>query len=296
MIPVLTLHCHVPLPLVSNLSKTPVAVHKTNVASTGSPYKSFKSSQQGNKPKDLTKQCPLHKKPHHLMNCRAFREKSLGDRKEFLKENNICFRCCTTTSHFARNCKVSVTCTEHNTALHPEPPSQVSSQAEEHDRKQIDTDTTVVTSPCTNICKGLAGEKSCSKICLVRVYPADFRDKMIKVYAILDDQSNRSLAKSAFFNTFNIVGPGSPYFLRTCAGTVETAGRKATGYKVESIDGQTCLSLPTILEFNHIPDNWSEIPTPEAAAHNPHLKRIAHLIPELDSEAPIVLLLGRDIL
>ncbi|XP_041432389.1 uncharacterized protein LOC121398035 [Xenopus laevis] len=283
--------------------KTPVAVHKTNIASTGSPYKPSKSSQEGNGHRDLNKECPLHKKPHSLLKCRAFREKTLEDRKEFLKDNNICFRCCTTTSHFARNCEVSVSCsecgsTEHNTALHPGPPSQAVHQTEDHEKKQIDTNktNTVVTSQCTEICKGVVGGKSCSKICLVRVYPASHRDKAIKAYAILDDQSNRSLAKSTFFDTFNIIGPGSPYSLRTCAGTVETAGRKATGYKVESIDGQTCLSLPTILECNQIPDNRSEIPTPEVAAYHPHLKRIAHQIPELDPEAPIALLLGRDIL
>ncbi|XP_041417319.1 uncharacterized protein LOC108712235 [Xenopus laevis] len=233
----------------------------------------------------------------------SLQRKTLEDRKQFLKDNNICFRCCTTTSHFARNCEVSVSCsecgsTEHNMALHPGPPSQAVHQTEDHEKKQIDTDktNTVVTSQCTEICKGVVGGKSCSKICLVRVYPASHRDKAIKAYAILDDQSNRSLAKSTFFDTFNITGPGSPYSLRTCAGTVETAGRKATGYKVESIDGQTCLSLPTILECNQIPDNRSEIPTPEVAAYHPHLKRIAHQIPELDPEAPIALLLGRDIL
>ncbi|XP_071991443.1 uncharacterized protein [Engystomops pustulosus] len=57
-----------------------------------------------------------------------------------------------------------------------------------------------------------------------------------------------------------------------------------------------CLSLPTILECNQIPDNRSEIPTPDVAAQHSHLKRLAHVIPKLDPEAQIVLLLGRDIL
>ncbi|CAJ0933806.1 unnamed protein product [Ranitomeya imitator] len=122
------------------------------------------------------------------------------------------------------------------------------------------------------------------------------KDKALKIYVILDDQCNRSQAKSIFFDNFNIVGPGSAYSLRTCSGTVETAGRKATGYKLEFIDGQTSLSLSTILECNQIPDNRSEIRSLEVATHHPHLKRIAHLIPELDPEAPIAILLGRDIL
>ncbi|XP_075707313.1 uncharacterized protein LOC142741872 [Rhinoderma darwinii] len=287
---------------VSKPRRAMVEVHKINVSSTGSVHKEF-SSRQGDKPKDPNRQCPLHRKPHSLLRCRAFREKSLEDRKAFLKENNICFKCCSSTSHFARDCEVRAKCiecgsTEHNTALHPGAPSWTSPQDQEHsgELKDTSTDTPAVTSKCTEVCRGLIGGRSCSKISLVRIYPADDRDKAIKVYAILDDQSNKSLAKSAFFDSFNVRGPGAPYSLKTCAGTVETAGRRASGYVVESINGQVCLPLPTILECNQIPDNRSEIPTPEVAAHQPHLKRIEHLIPKLDPEAQIVLLLGRDIL
>lgn len=51
-----------------------------------------------------------------------------------------------------------------------------------------------------------------------------------------------------------------------------------------------------MLECNDIPDNREEIPTPEAAFHHPHLKRIAAEIPAIDGDALILLLLGRDIL
>ncbi|KAJ8349415.1 hypothetical protein SKAU_G00245450 [Synaphobranchus kaupii] len=54
--------------------------------------------------------------------------------------------------------------------------------------------------------------------------------------------------------------------------------------------------LPTLIECNHMPDDRSEIPTPVAAQHHTHLKSIAHKIPQLDPEAQILLLLGRDIL
>ncbi|CAN2390438.1 zinc finger [Pristimantis euphronides] len=283
--------------------KAPVIVHKTNISSTGSSYRSTISSQADDILKDLNKQCPLHKKPHPFLKCRAFREKPMEDRKAFLKENNICFKCCSTMSHFAKDCKVSVKCTEcnsteDNTALHPGPPTWTLAQAHEHGGEQMsnDSNTPAVISQCTEVCKGLIESRSCSKICLVKVYPMGNHEKAIKVYAILDDQSNKSLAKSIFFDAFNIKGPSSPYSLKTCAGTVETAGRKATGYQIESIDGQTRLSLPTILECNQIPDNRSEIPTSDIAVYHPHLKRIAHLIPKLDPEAQILLLLGRDIL
>eukprot|EP00079_Xenopus_tropicalis_P026785 XP_012820751.2 PREDICTED: uncharacterized protein LOC101731053 [Xenopus tropicalis] len=292
-------------PSVPNTRKA-VTVHKTNVSSSGSFHRSADSSQEETNNKDPGKQCPLHQRPHPLLKCRAFRGKSIDDRKAFLKENHICYKCCSSTSHLAKDCKVSVKCTEcdsthHNTALHPGPAPWTlphNKGTSEHGGEEGDTATTTpeVTSQCTEVCKGAIGGRSCSKICLVKVYPKGQRDKAIRLYAIMDDQSNGSLACPAFFDLFNIKGPSIPYSLKTCAGVIETAGRKASGYQVESIDGQICLPLPPITECSRIPDNRTEIPTPDAALHHAHLKCITHLIPELDPKAQIMLLLGRDIL
>ncbi len=72
---------------------------------------------------DCDKLCPIHKKAHPLRKCRIFREKSLEERKAFLKENGICFRCCMSSQHIAKYCKAHVKCTDcgsenHDTALH----------------------------------------------------------------------------------------------------------------------------------------------------------------------------------
>lgn len=111
-----------------------------------------------------------------------------------------------------------------------------------------------------------------------------------------DDQSNRSRAKSEFFEHFHINGSASPYSLKTCASITDKAGRRADGYQIEPVHGGVSLSLPTLIECNEIPDNRFEIPTPEAARHHSHLKSIAREIPALDNKAQILLLLGRDIL
>lgn len=79
------------------------------------------------------------------------------------------------------------------------------------------------------------------------------------------------------------------------AGLVETSGRKAEGLQVESLDGQTSLPLPPLIECNEILNDRSEIPTPDAARHHPHLSSVAAHIPELDPNAEILILLDRDI-
>ncbi len=77
---------------------------------------------------DPNKHCPLHRKPYPLRKCRGFRQKSINDRKQLLKEHYICFRCCSSTDHLAKNCTAEIKCTEcgsatHVTALHPYPPT-----------------------------------------------------------------------------------------------------------------------------------------------------------------------------
>ncbi len=41
-------------------------------------------------------------KPHPLKICRVFRKKSLEDRKQFIKEQLVCFRCCSSIDHMAK--------------------------------------------------------------------------------------------------------------------------------------------------------------------------------------------------
>ncbi|XP_028822925.1 uncharacterized protein LOC114778148, partial [Denticeps clupeoides] len=280
-------------------TRNPISVHKTNVASTytsSSPVKSYS---------DPDKMCPLHGKPHPLKRCRTFRAKSLEERKAFLKEKRICLKCCSSVAHVAKDCSNAVKCiecdsTHHNTAMHPGPapqaqaattPSHDGGEGEEHSSSEA-----VVNSSCTEVCgMGQAG-RSCSKICLVKVYPDGQPNKAIKAYAILDDQSNRSLVKSAFFELFKIKSEPYSYYLKTCSGSVELSGRTAKGFVVESHEGGVVVPLPPLIECDDILDNRSEIPTPDVARHHPHLRKIAKLIPEVDPTAEILMLLGRDII
>lgn len=111
----------------------------------------------------------------------------------------------------------------------------------------------------------------------------------------VNDQSNRSLVRSDFFELFKINGQPFPYSLRKCAGMVETSGIRAEVFQIESLDGKTRLHLPSLIECNNILNDRSEIPTPDAASHQPHLRSIAQCIPGLDPNAEMLILLRRDI-
>ncbi len=275
--------------------KSFISTHKTEIAQTTS------STDSPDSKPDINRQCPIHKKTHPLKRCRAFRAKSIKERKMFLKEHNICFRCCSSNDHVAKDCDVSMQCTEcgsnkHVTALHSGPPPWMLKVPNAEHGGEKESSNPSINSKCTEVCGGTNSLRSCSKICLIKVHPKGEPDKSLNVYAILDDQSNRSLARPEFFDLFNLKSTEFPYTLRTCAGVSEMSGRRARDFIAYPLDGSLSVSLPTLIECNCMPEDRSEIPTPEAAKHHPHLKSIAHLIPPLDPNAQILLLLGRDIL
>nr|XP_055053880.1 uncharacterized protein LOC129439016 [Misgurnus anguillicaudatus] len=282
--------------------KVPLQVYKTDVPTDFTAQQTCTAVKNTESPE---RQCPIHKKPHPLKKCRSFRNKSLDDRKTFLKENRICFRCCGSTQHVAKDCKTTLKCLEcksekHISAMHPgPPPTPAVVAAEKEDDKNLNEDMDLsVTSKCTEICGKINthSPRSCSKICLVKVFPAGRREKAVTMYAVLDEQSNRSLAKTEFFNIFDIKTNSSPYTLKTCSGMTETSGRRASNFIIEPINGKLQIQLPTLIECDMIPDDRSEIPSPVVAQHHPHLQPVANKIPAVDPNAPILLLLGRDIL
>ena len=75
-----------------------------------------------------------------------------------------------------------------------------------------------------------------------------------------------------------------------------TAGRRATGYVVESLDSSVCFKLPELVECNNIPNNRDEIPSPAVAEKYSHLQDIAAYIPPHDEHADIELLIGLDLI
>lgn len=154
-----------------------------------------------------------------------------------------------------------------------------------------------VRNSCTQICGTQDGiSKSCAKIILVNVFPKDNPPNTRTVYCLIDDQSNRSLATRKFFDEFLEQGHQSEYVLSTCSGQYTTSGRHAKNYVIQSYDQKTSLLLPEIIECDNIPNNRSEIPSPELAEKFDHLKDICQFIQPIKSEFDIELLIGRDLI
>ena len=127
------------------------------------------------------------------------------------------------------------------------------------------------------------------------VYLKNHPEEKIRTYVVIDDQSNCSLAKPKLFELLNIDGGTTSYTLKTCAGTSKLEGRCAENLVIESLDRRKVHTLPSIIECDAIPDSKEEIPTPAVGRAHPHLKEFANKIPEIDPEADILLLVGRNV-
>lgn len=122
----------------------------------------LKSEIQGEQPKQ--KYCPFHeRKGHELTECKAFGEKSLEDKTEWMKKSGLCFRCLT-AKHRANQCKEKITCDKckshlHQTLLHKEKESKESPPEKETKEQEGE-----VRSKCISICEERTGRISVAKL------------------------------------------------------------------------------------------------------------------------------------
>ena len=152
-----------------------------------------------------------------------------------------------------------------------------------------------VTNKCTSICGNDIEGRSCAKIMPVRIYPAGEPQRSQKIYAISDDQSNSTLGRFDLFDSLTISKTDPYHFtLTSCSGREAREGQRAFGLVVKSLDASWTMELPPVIECDEIPNERGEIPTPEVTAYFDHLENVC--LPPLDPEAPIALLIGRDLL
>ena len=256
-----------------------------------------------------THACLIHIGAKHTINeCKAFRSKSLENRKTLLRSHNICLRCCDTSDHFANRCRAQIQCdickaSTHCTALHIDfnnNNADINNNSNQRTGnaapKHGEETPAEVSSRCTEICgiPSFTG-KSCAKILPVRIFPEGQSDKAVLAYAMLDDQSNRTLGKTCLFDSLSVESETIEYKMESCSGRSTSSGRIVGGLVVESVSNNLQMKLPPVIECDNIPDNQTEIPTPDVARHYPHLHDIAHQLHEHDASMKIMLLIGRDL-
>ena len=252
-------------------------------------------------PKDQRKgrHCAYHNSTSHTLNyCRSSRQLPISERKDFLLKNTICNKCCNSTEHLLDPCKRSIYCglfknSDHVPALHEDKPANQTHTPSSP--VQLGGESSTVKTVCTQVCGDTVSNRSCAKMFLVRIFPVGQPQKGKLAYVILDDQSNQSLARSNFFDMFNDCEPEIQLSLTSCAGLVNVVGRKFSSYCIQPLDASITTKVPFLIECNDVPNQTGEIPTPEITQYHSHLNDLKPFISPLNTDAEILLLMGRDV-
>ncbi|XP_060571867.1 uncharacterized protein LOC132730038 [Ruditapes philippinarum] len=188
--------------------------------------------------------CPIHRTSHKLEKCRVFKGMSQDEKKKFLFEKHLCFKCYS-SQHRASECHMneSAPAPSFNNKPYSYADDHKTKEAQDPQRKNV-----TVTTSCTEICDSSEG-KSCSKIVLVNVFSQNNNENVVKCYCIVDEQSNRSLIKPELFSMLGICGQNHEYLLKKCNGCMVVSGRRASNIVVQSLDGSCTYNLPTLIEW-----------------------------------------------
>ena len=188
--------------------------------------------------------CPIHKTNHSLESCRAFQMKNPAEKRKVLCDNRLCFNCYS-SKHSARECMKSRQNGKED-KKRPDSDNEKPPSTQPHAKMLPE----VVDNKFTDISDNF---KSCAKIVLVNVcFNQDFCN-VTQWYAIVDEQSNRTLAKPELFDKLGIKGVEQEYCLNSCAGSTTKSGRRATDCNVMSVDGNVCYELQSVIECADIP-------------------------------------------
>ena len=227
------------------------------------------------------KHCPFHKcAGHTLSECKAFAQKTLEEKTQWIKEERLCFRCLI-SGHIAKQCKSKVKCSKCCSERHPTILHKV-------------TDGEEIKSARMSIGCNADSNVSCSKIALLDVFHPDRPLKKFRFYSIVDEQSNASMISPELTDSLGISETKQKYLLSTCSVSKETRfERRVSGLMITPVRGKP-LELPTLIECDNILKDKSEIPLPEFVKQYTHLRDIADQIAQIDSNAEMQLLIGRN--
>ena len=164
-----------------------------------------------------TTKCPLCEKTHTLDSCQEFKQKNLGDRKEFIKSKGLCFGCLK-SGHLSVTCQSRITCEEcgkhHPTMLHNSQPFKrpprkgKPKNSDTHAGKSAEVATGNPPSPPGNE-PSKAKESTCgsttstdtetttSMIVPVKVHHKDRPSVELRVYALLHDGSDSTFVTNS---------------------------------------------------------------------------------------------------
>ena len=268
--------------------------------------------------------CLYCKGEHAVRVCEELERKSDEDKRKFVFDNELCFRCMR-GKHQSRDCRSNFTCDtcnrNHATILHGvnfgNRLNNQNSQSVRNQQQQIGLERSMLslqapsftpnapsgspvvsnaaqqsfTSGATCL-SSYAGVRLSTMIVPVYVSHKDSSHDERLVYALLDSQSDTSFILDKTREALGIEGENTEMLLSTMiALDNKIQSQKVSGLQVRGFDSDVCISLPPVFSRDHMPADKSRIPTPEMTENWPYLQELNNkLMPISDCE--IGLLIG----
>ena len=270
--------------------------------------------------------CPFHKSSqHNLKDCKGFQKLPHFKKVDAMKRFGRCFLCLN-PGHRKAECRSKIKCSfcslEHNSLFHRSTNENSNSVTGNSNDRSISNsnangqnvnsrtfNNSSQKSPsagnastegtasvfCTKVCPKADMPIDCSKTVLVYLAHKNDPSKMIKIYCILDEQSNCCLIDERITSLLNVDSHDTEYRLRTCSSLETTAsGKRVSGLMVKGVAQSEWIDLPDVLTNVHLPNTKHEVGTPEMVRAHPNIARFASNFHEIDHEAEVFMLVGRN--
>ncbi|XP_078352316.1 uncharacterized protein LOC144637013 [Oculina patagonica] len=250
------------------------------------------NSKQPNETPKQQPQCTFCKKTNHQLDaCLRFKTETLENRKNFVKENRLCFGCLK-KGHMSSDCKRKLTCStcnkKHPTCLHEE--KRETKKKEERSEEEEPTDVRKSTSCASQ------GTSSATTSMIVPVWLSSSTkpDKEVLVYAVLDTQSDATFILKEKCDELD--AEAQPIKLRLSTITSQESvidSERVTNLQVRGYNSDLKISIPVAYTSTSIPADEDHIPTKTTAKNWDHLQTIEDKMHNL-LDCDVGLLIGYD--
>lgn len=239
--------------------------------------------------KDQTKKCLFCESVGHSVEvCRKFSSRTANEKREFVKNKNLCLACLR-PNHRARDCKNRSVCQhckeKHPSSLHaterlfPANRNQVQ-QDPKHVKPQEMQETQEQTSKKATVMSVKGSHTGLTSMILpVYLSSKNDPDSEILVYALLDTQSDSTFVVEDLASHLNSDATDTSLRITTITNTGMTVPcKKYTDLTVRGFNSDKVIALPTTYSRKDIPLDPGHVPLPSTAKKWPHLQRIASRI------------------
>ncbi|XP_072173968.1 uncharacterized protein [Diadema setosum] len=254
------------------------------------------------KPNVAKKSCIFCERQNHgLEECREFSRKPVEQKREFVKNEGLCYGCLS-KGHMSKQCPKRSECKicskRHPTCMHDDTFKQSTAEGERENKEKQETQSTKAKETPkekeANCHKAISGTDASLTSMVLPVYLSslDSPEKEILVYALLDTMSDTTFTADSVGEELQVPSHAATLRLTTMTDNCTNIPcRRYENLVVRGFKSAEKIPLPAAYSRNSIPLDEAHIPTPETAIQWPHLNSLAdQLAPKQD--CPVGLLIG----